>query len=144
LNPRILIPNLAATLFLTGLAWFLQTVQLPLLAHLREADFAESIRLQRRRNTILMAPAMLIELVTTVAITGALRPDWLTVSAAALVAVIWIVTFLFIAPINARLTKGFDARALQSLIRVNWIRTIAWTLRAVLVVTFALIANSET
>ena len=140
---QIEVANLAATLFLTGLAWFLQTVQLPLLAHLREADFATGIRLQRRRNTILMAPAMLIEAVTSIAIAKDLWRDWPAISAAAIVAVIWFVTFLFIVPLNARLAKGFDAQVLRLLTRANWVRTVAWTLRSVIVITLLLLIDVE-
>ena len=51
---------------------------------------------------------------------------------AALVALIWGVTFLISVPCHAALSAGFDAAAHDRLVSTNWIRTIAWTARAAL------------
>ncbi|HTS76749.1 MAG TPA: hypothetical protein VMG40_11125 [Bryobacteraceae bacterium] len=84
---------------------------------------------------------MLIELITAI---------WLLIDtprglsheslvlAAALVAIIWLETFAFIVPLNSRLTQGFDEAAIRTLIRRNWMRTICWTIRSVLMIRIAI------
>jgi hypothetical protein len=51
----------------------------------------------------------------------------------ALVLVIWIATMTTSVPMHARLGQGADEAALRRLVRTNWIRTLAWTARGVLV-----------
>ena len=50
-----------------------------------------------------------------------------------LVAVLWISTGLLQVPLHQTLGGGFDAVAHQRLVATNWIRTVAWGLRATLV-----------
>ena len=96
---RLIFINIAATLFLTGVVWALQVVQLPVWF---EAEHHLDIALHRRRNTILMTPPMVIEGVTAV---------WLySVAPMALILlmIIWIVTFARIIPLFRRLSSGYD------------------------------------
>jgi hypothetical protein len=52
----------------------------------------------------------------------------------ALLAVVWLSTFLLQVPCHRRLERGFDAAAASRLVATNWIRTIAWSLRAAVAV----------
>ncbi len=130
----LVLSNLAATFFLTGLAWFLQVVHLPLMLDARGADFTIYAKKQRIRNTSLMAAPMLVELITAV---------WLAIDppprlaranlvvAALLVAQVWISTCAIV-PLHSRLIESYDEGTIRAVIRRNWVRTIAWTSRAVL------------
>jgi hypothetical protein len=89
-----------------------------------------------RRTTRVVAPPMLLELGTGVWLT--LRPSpFFPGSAAwmglALLAVVWASTFFLQVPEHGRLEHGFDPAAHRRLVRVNWVRTVAWTLRGILV-----------
>ena len=53
------------------------------------------------------------------------------VPALALVALIWLVTFAWYIPVYSRFARG-EASALRRLIAWNWVRTLAWTGRAAL------------
>jgi hypothetical protein len=134
----VLVTNLAVTLFLTGLVWELQVVQFPLMLHAAELDFPDYVKYQRTRNTLLMAPVMLIELITG---------GWLLADphlphrdlfhAALLILIIWTVTFASIVPIHSKLVRGYDQRLLRTLIRRNWIRTACWSLRSAILLWIA-------
>jgi hypothetical protein len=127
----LLLTNLAATLFLTGLIWCLQIVQFPLMLRAGGLDFPTYVKQQRTRNTIVMAPAMLIEMVTAVWLLFDDRvPHRDAFHAFLLVVVIWIVTFASIVPIHSKLGRGFDEAGVRTLIRRNWIRTVCWSLRS--------------
>jgi hypothetical protein len=71
---------------------------------------------------------------------------WLSVAgtpaamiSAALVLVVWLSTFLLQVPGHNRLKNGKDRILIRRLVATNWIRTAAWSLKA-LIVTLASIA----
>jgi uncharacterized membrane protein len=124
----------AATLYMTGVIWFVQLVHYPLMARVGADGFAAYEALHRRYTGWVVSPAMLLEAATALALW------WRQPSAAAwtgglvLVAVIWLSTFLLQVPMHDRLSGGTDRAALGRLVKSNWIRTAAWTARAMLVV----------
>lgn len=130
----MLIINLSAALFLTGLSWFLQIVQLPMLLQLDVPGFPKIAAMHRRRNTLLMAGPMLIEMVTAVALL-ARRQFWPPFF---LLIAIWIITFSRHVPLHRRLLLGYDRRVVGSIERWNWARTLCWTARAGFLVFIAL------
>jgi sterol desaturase/sphingolipid hydroxylase (fatty acid hydroxylase superfamily) len=65
----IFVANLAATWFMVGLIWFVQVVHYPLFAAVPAGEpFAAYHRQHVRRTTWVVAPVMLVELVTAVAL----------------------------------------------------------------------------
>jgi hypothetical protein len=56
----------------------------------------------------------------------------LFVAALILLAVIWLSTFLVQVPLHNALVGGFDPQVHASLVRSNWIRTLAWSVRGLL------------
>jgi hypothetical protein len=126
----LLLANLAATLFLTGIVWFLQVVQFPLLLRLAKADFVAYVKAQRKRNTLLMALPMLVELVTAIWLLVTPLPHREVFHALVLLAFVWFVTFWSIVPLHSKLSRDYDESAIRILVRDNWIRTICWTGRA--------------
>ncbi len=125
----------ATSCFLTGLIWIVQAVHYPLMSRVGTERFTEYERLHAAWITPVVGPAMLLE----AAIAGWLIvqrpptiPAWSAWLGAALVALIWAVTFLISVPCHAQLAAGFDASAHDRLVSTNWIRTIAWTARAAL------------
>lgn len=52
----------------------------------------------------------------------------------ALVVLIWIVTFFISVPHHQTLSGGFTPAVHRALVATNWIRTVAWTARGVLVI----------
>jgi hypothetical protein len=138
LSPNaLLLVNLTATLFLTGLVWFLQLVQLPLFFSIGAAELHSYVTRHRRRNTLLMAGPMLVEIYTAVRLwrdasgweRGELPGGNLFV-ALLLLAIVWIVTFAWHMPQYGRLGRGDDDKAIHGLILSNWVRTACWTGRS--------------
>ena len=84
----------------------------------------------------LVGPPILAEALTAAAVVLA-RPAgvaaWLAWAGLALVGVIWLSTVSLQIPAHAALSSGFKPAVAASLVSSNWIRTVAWTLRAALV-----------
>ena len=136
--------HLAATLFLTGLIWVIQVVHYPLLDRGGGDGFVELHRRHSRRISLVVIPPMLVELATAswlVARPPTGTPAELPWIGLVLLGVVWLSTFALQVPEHSRLSGGFDRAAHRRLVRGNWIRTIAWSLRAAVALAIALTAT---
>ena len=126
----IVILHAAATLFLTGLVWFVQLVHYPLMGETGRETFPRYELLHQRRTTWIVAPAMSAEALLALWLLLR-RPAEIPFWPAAL-AGIWVSTFAVQVPLHARLAAGFDPQAHRRLVLTNWWRTAAWSLRSLL------------
>ena len=130
-----LLVNLATTLAMVGLIWFVQVVHYPLFARVGAAGFPAFEREHSDLTTWVVAPLMLAELGS--ALWLALRPPagvppvWLWVGAL-LCGVVWLATAFLSVPQHGVLAGGFDERAWRLLVNTNWVRTVAWSARGLL------------
>jgi len=134
----VLLAHVAATWMMVGLIWFVQIVHYPLFARVGTNLFAEYEIGHSRWTTWVVGPPMLVEAATALVLLLA-KPEhissvhlWL---GSILLLIIWLSTALLQAPQHEILTRGFAAEAHRFLVTSNWIRTVAWTLRGVLVLT---------
>ncbi len=132
----LLLIHLAATLVMVGLIWFVQVVHYPLFDQVGRADFRRYEEMHQRLTTLVVAPPMLAEAVTSVLLLW-LRPTVVPIGAVGigllLVGTIWASTFFWQVPAHAKLSRAFDAGTHRRLVRSNWLRTVAWSVRGVLV-----------
>ncbi len=127
----LLLIHAAATWFMTGLIWFVQVVHYPLFAGVGRDTWADYGEKHRARTTFIVMPVMLIELAAAGWL-AATRTDGLAITGLALLALVWLSTFLVQVPLHARLGAGHDAALMRRLVTTNWLRTIAWTARGVI------------
>ena len=131
-----------------GLIWFVQAVHYPLFASTSGERSREHAVENQRRTAPVVIPFMAVELATAAAI--AVWPPagvgrGLALIGLGLVAVAWLSTFLLQVPLHARLAReGHVPEAVAALVRSNWIRTIAWTARAILATWMLRVAVSQT
>jgi uncharacterized membrane protein len=125
--------HLAATWWMVGLIWMVQIVHYPLFAEVGELSFANYENEHRRLITWIVLAPMVIELGSAYYFwrfppLGLPKREFLF--AGLLVGVIWLSTALLQVPAHQSLALGFDAAVHEQLVTSNWIRTIAWTARA--------------
>jgi hypothetical protein len=129
--PLLFTLHLAATWYMTGVIWVVQTVHYPMMGRVGNA-FDDCQKFHLSRIGRVLGPPMLVEAATGAALLWDRSSDpvlWLT---GVLLAVIWASTFLLQVPKHNRLACGFDSSTHRDLVRTNWIRTVAWSGRAVL------------
>ena len=134
----ILIINLAIALIATGLIWTIQLVHYPSMKFIPEEKFTAYHNFHTQRISILAMPIMLIELFTSLGLfyqNGSSYNHIFTINLI-LVILIWISTFLIQVPMHNTLSSAKNARVLNNLILSNWIRTILWTARSLLMVSY--------
>jgi hypothetical protein len=132
----LLLVHAAATLFMVGAIWFVQVVHYPLFARVGRPDYsAYSIR-HTRLTGLVVGPPMLLEAGTAIALV-VWTPPGISVSLVwtglLLVAGIWLSTALLQAPRHTTLGRGFDPAAHRFLVTSNWLRTVLWSLRGLVV-----------
>lgn len=132
----LFLTHLTATLFMVGVIWFVQIVHYPLFDRVGPSVFTAYSDAHSRLTTYVVGPPMLLELSTGVLLL-VFRPA--NVPAAmlwvglALIIVIWLSTTFLQVPRHEILGAGFDAVTHRGLVVTNWIRTVAWTLRGILI-----------
>jgi hypothetical protein len=132
----LLLIHFLAAVVMTAVSWFVQVVQYPLFAKIGEAEFpAYAADYQRRIGWIVIGP-MVTEVVSAAALAVSHRAIYgepVFAIAALLLAVVWWSTFFRLVPLHQKLLKRRDLQTVAHLVRSNWVRTIAWTARAILV-----------
>ena len=134
LEQLVLLAQIGSTFPLVGLIWTIQCVHYPLFAHIDEVKFAAYHQHHTQRITWMVLPLMLVELASSVALlhwrpAGCTPPEpWLGLG---LVACAWIATATLSVPAHNLLASKKNDGAIRRLVSTNWVRTSAWTLRGI-------------
>ena len=131
----LLLLNLILASFLTGLIWFVQIVHYPIFTKVPATHFISFQTTHMQTTGYVVAAPMLLELAASAALLLYPFPgnlNWLNYAAFTCVGLIWLVTFFVSVPIHNELVTGFQQTLIQKLVATNWLRTIAWTIRTVL------------
>jgi uncharacterized membrane protein len=131
----VILLHLIATVFMTGVIWIIQVLHYPLFNMVGRENFAAYEAAHTNLITVVVMPAMLLELIFTAMIFVAPPtsiPSSLNWLNAVLLAMIWLSTAFLQVPQHSILSSGFDEKAYRILVNSNWIRTVAWSARAVI------------
>ncbi len=134
----VLVISTVATWGMVGLIWMVQVVHYPMLADYSALRPVSAATEHARRITWIVGPFMAAEGVTALILLVE-RPDAIGAAsawaAAALLGVALGSTVLIQVPLHAQLSSGHDDTVAARLVRTNWIRTIAWTARGLVLAT---------
>lgn len=131
----VLLAHVLITAMLAGIIWFVQIVHYPLFPLAGGQNFALYQRRHEQGITRVVVPLMIVESVTAVALiikfpVGVSRSlFYLTL---VLLLINWLSTLLLQVPQHRILENGFHIGAWQTLSRTNWVRTLTWTLRLII------------
>jgi len=129
----ILLCNIFLSAIMTGIIWLVQLVIYPSFEKARSKEF--QIHHVKSIGPI-VAPLMIIELLAMIYL---LKIDQhiMLISSAVCLFVIWLSTFLIQVPIHNQIQKNFNILSIRRLILSNWLRTIFWTLKSILLLWYA-------
>lgn len=122
-----------ATAFMAGLIWTIQQVHYPLFHRVGAEAFDQYAAEHQRRISWLLAIPWAAEGVTTLALVADPPPGVgraLPVAGLAAAGLAVATTVAVSVPEHAKLSDGYDERAVRRLVSTNWIRTAAWTAHA--------------
>ena len=121
---------LAATLFMTGVIWFVEVVHYPLMGRVgNEAFPAYHVDHTRLTGRVVLIP-MVVELLTSAWLLWD-RPQGVSLASAGLgllaAVATWGITFFCSVPAHNQLSLGFDPAWHRWLVATNLLRAVAWT-----------------
>lgn len=127
--------HILSAAFLCGLIWFVQIVHYPLFSRTGVVEFADYHRRHMSLTGAVVGLPMLVEVVSGVLIIY-LSPEilkvWPFTLSVVFLACIWISTALVQVPVHRSLRHDFSRSKVKALVAGNWIRTLAWSARLVL------------
>ena len=120
------------TWFMVGLIWTIQVVHYPLMGEVGPERFSKYSELHNQKITWIVGPVMLLEAGTGALLffLGESRSYFLL--SLGMLAIVWASTAFVQMPLHTQLGRGFSSSVHSALVRTNWIRTFAWSLRGVL------------
>ena len=129
---ELLLIHAAATWALVGLIWTIQVVHYPLFARVGVAQFVAYHRAHTRRIAWVVGPLMLVELGTALLLCMGRQGQLVWWVSLLPLAYNWSATGWVQVPLHRQLGARADPALIQRLVRSNWGRTWAWTLRGLL------------
>jgi|GEM_PF-245809 len=128
--------HFCATAMMTGIIWIVQIVHYPLFEQVGEPGFQGYISDHGSKITWIVFPLMTIELITGLVMTFNYDLPFDSMWAylgILLIAIIWLSTAFLQVPVhNSLVREGWNPVTIRKLVTGNWIRTVSWTLRLIL------------
>jgi len=137
IDQLIFLTNVVSTLMMTGIMWFVHLIHYPILSYVNQADLAE-YESQHVKHTMKWALLILIVELVSAALLIWFRPEDIgmlqVIVGLSLLVPIWIVTWAGCVPGHCKLETGYNDVALRKLLKNNFIRTLCWTARTVVII----------
>ena len=125
--------NIAISWALLILIWLVQIIIYPGFRQIPAADFVNYHRWYVIRISAVVLPLMLCEAIIMVGWLLFEGYSYFSVVSGLLIVIIWLSTFLLQVPVHNQLQSGKDDAGIRRLVLTNWIRTIAWSIKALVV-----------
>lgn len=130
----MLILHLIATSVMVGVIWVIQLVHYPSFHFVELKQYTTFQRFHMARISYVVIPVMLTELFTLILIVISMdQIDTLVLASAVFLIFIWLMTAVFFSSVHQKLTLGYDQTVVDKLVKLNWGRTLLWTLRLLLI-----------
>ncbi|TGM42977.1 hypothetical protein EHQ75_01910 [Leptospira levettii] len=121
--------QLISCAMMVAVIWIIQILHYPTFFYINESDFSKFHEFHSSRITLIVAPLMLLELVSA-SFLWYLDMNSIFYRLNLVLAIfVWFVTFFVSVPIHNQLLKGKDLNQIKRLVFTNWIRTGIWTFR---------------
>ena len=136
-NNFVLLGHLIFTSIMTGVIWVIQIVHYPSFHFIEKEMYTAFQKFHMNKISIIVIPIMLAELITGLILflDKSSKSPFLIISFVILV-LIWLITGVFFSKAHNELIAGYQELVVSQLVAMNWIRTLLWTLRLLLLTCF--------
>ena len=118
---------------MVGIIWVIQLLHYPAFHFIKESDYVEFQHFHMQRISFIVVPVMILELFSAFMLVYYLRYNPLILCLIILL-VIWLITFVFFTKLHQSLLDGYDKKIVDKLVKINWSRTILWSLRLIILI----------
>ena len=143
-NNFVLLGHLIFTSIMTGVIWVIQIVHYPSFHFIEKELYTAFQKFHMNKISIIVIPIMLAELITGMMLflDKSSKSPFLIISFVILV-LIWLITGVFFTKAHNELIAGYQELVVNQLVAMNWIRTLLWTLRLLLLTYFVYLHFSK-
>ena len=120
-----------STSLMVGIIWVIQLLHYPAFNFIKESDYVEFQHFHMQRISFIVVPVMILELFTAFMLVYYIRSNLLILCMIILL-FIWLITFVFFTKLHQSLLDGYDKTIVDKLVKINWSRTILWSLRLII------------
>jgi hypothetical protein len=137
----IVLAQIFSCFFMTGLIWLIQLVHYPSFRKIDHEKFIEFQKFHSNTITFIVGPMMLIEVGTGLYIFLRQELTPLNIFNFMALFLIWLATAFLSVPTHNKLSQGYNIKTINFLIKTNWLRTLLWTFRSLLILNALLKLN---
>ena len=127
--------HLISTAIIVGIIWVIQVVHYPSFYFIERDEYVSFQKFHMDKIAYIVVPVMLIESISGFILIYNELNTVLLISMI-LLFFIWVLTGIFFVPIHQKLTSGYQEELVEKLVKINWFRTIFWTIRLLLVMAY--------
>lgn len=121
--------NFICTVFMTGVIWMVQLVHYPSFLFVDIVNFKNFHAFHSNRISWIVAPVMLLELLTSYFLVYYDSRNILNWVGLVLIVLIFLLTAFVSVPQHNKLSLAHDEAVIHKLISSNWYRTALWSMR---------------
>ena len=122
-----------STSLMVGIIWVIQLLHYPAFNFIKESDYVEFQHFHMQRISFIVVPVMILELFSAFMLVYYLQSNLLTLCLIILL-FIWLITFVFFTKLHQSLLGGYNKTIVDKLVKINWSRTILWSLRLIILI----------
>ena len=124
------IVHLVFTCIMVGVIWVIQLVHYPSFHFIDSSKYRSFQDFHMQKISFIVVPAMVLELASGLIVLYLnFREAILVFISMIMLIAIWIITAVFFVNLHGKLTLGYDKLTVNSLVKINWLRTGLWTSR---------------
>ena len=139
MHPILPYANLAVSWGLLILIWLVQLIVYPGFQRIPAEDFPSFHKWYALRISSVVLPLMISELGLIAWWVLSDNHSIASVLSGVFVFIVWLSTFVFQIPIHNQLKTEKNDMLIRRLVSTNWIRTVAWTLKAAAVTIYTIV-----
>ena len=140
-NNFVLLGHLIFTSIMTGVIWVIQIVHYPSFHFIEKELYTAFQKFHMNNISLIVVPVMILELATGVLLLAGNSKNILIIISFSLLILIWAITGIFFSGAHGKLITGYNVLVVDKLVSMNWIRTILWTLKMLLLLGFLYVNN---
>ena len=122
-----------STSLMVGIIWVIQLLHYPAFNFIKESDYVEFQHFHMQRISFIVVPVMILELFSAFMLVYYVRSNLLILCLIILL-FIWLITFVFFTKLHQSLLDGYDKKIVDKLVKINWSRTVLWSLRLIILI----------
>ena len=125
--------HLISTSMMVAIIWIVQILHYPTFLFIDKERYTEFQQFHMNKISYIIVPLMVVELISGLSILFTVENIQFSFYVSlSLLILIWLITGLFFTKFHSELSKKFSHNTILRLIRLNWIRTVFWTIRLAL------------